>query len=385
MVGGPAAPDDERMEEQQAVPEAPPRRVLRSRSDRVVAGVCGGLGRYTGVDPVVFRIVLAVAALAGGAGVVAYAVAWLVIPEETVDGSPPARSGPGRNEVATAVLLGIGALLLFSRAFGGRGRGWDGDGGLLLVLGLIAAVWFWSREQGVASPDAVGAPPAGVVPPAGGATAPPVPASTPPPPPPPAPRSRLFLLVGSALLLLWGGAALWDVSEVGPVDLQVVLGLSLGVVGAGLVLGAWFGRARALIALGVVLTVAATLVSYVDAPVRGGVGERRWSPATPAELERSYGLTAGDAVLDLSELRLEEDREVEVRQWMGELTVIVPSDLGVDVDARVGLGELTVFDRRETGGGNRLRTTSIGGGEGPMLRLDIHLGMGELEVRRAAS
>jgi hypothetical protein len=237
----------------------------------------------------------------------------------------------------------------------------------------------------LASPDAVGAPPAGVVPPAGGATAPPVPASTPPPPPPPAPRSRLFLLVGSALLLLWGGAALWDVSEVGPVDLQVVLGLSLGVVGAGLVLGAWFGRARALIALGVVLTVAATLVSYVDAPVRGGVGERRWSPATPAELERSYGLTAGDAVLDLSELRLEEDREVEVRQWMGELTVIVPSDLGVDVDARVGLGELTVFDRRETGGGNRLRTTSIGGGEGPMLRLDIHLGMGELEVRRAAS
>src|SRR5690349_8908365 len=58
-------------------------RVLRrSRTDRVGAGVAGGLGAYFGVDPVLFRVLFAVAAFFGGAGVIAYLLAWAVIPEE---------------------------------------------------------------------------------------------------------------------------------------------------------------------------------------------------------------------------------------------------------------------------------------------------------------
>ncbi|WP_292471223.1 PspC domain-containing protein [Methanolobus sp.] len=55
----------------------------RSMSDRMVAGVCSGLGNYLGIDPVVIRLVWALATLFSmGTGILVYMVAWIVIPEE---------------------------------------------------------------------------------------------------------------------------------------------------------------------------------------------------------------------------------------------------------------------------------------------------------------
>ena len=59
-----------------------PKRLYRSRTDRKIAGVCGGLAKYMGIDPVLPRIVWVVLALAVGTGVVAYLICWLVIPLE---------------------------------------------------------------------------------------------------------------------------------------------------------------------------------------------------------------------------------------------------------------------------------------------------------------
>jgi phage shock protein C len=56
-------------------------RVRRSKTDRVVAGVCGGLGSYFGVDPLWFRLAFVVLAVGGGAGVLLYIIGWVVIPE----------------------------------------------------------------------------------------------------------------------------------------------------------------------------------------------------------------------------------------------------------------------------------------------------------------
>src|SRR4051794_24332468 len=57
--------------------------VLRRAHDRkMIAGVCEGAGRFFGMDPVVFRVVLAVLALTGGLGLVVYGVAWLLVPAE---------------------------------------------------------------------------------------------------------------------------------------------------------------------------------------------------------------------------------------------------------------------------------------------------------------
>jgi phage shock protein C len=58
------------------------RRLYRSRTDRKIAGVCGGLAAYLGIDPVIPRLTWVVFALAAGAGLLAYLIFWLVVPME---------------------------------------------------------------------------------------------------------------------------------------------------------------------------------------------------------------------------------------------------------------------------------------------------------------
>ena len=70
-------------------------RLYRSRSDRLLGGVLGGLGAYLGVDPLILRIVVALLTLMGaGALVVAYIVMWVVVPEEPVPAAPGAWQTP---------------------------------------------------------------------------------------------------------------------------------------------------------------------------------------------------------------------------------------------------------------------------------------------------
>lgn len=89
---------------------APPRQLMRARDDRVIAGVCGGLGRYLGVDPVLVRIAALLLVFAGGAGIVLYVVGWVAMPEEP-DVLEPAT--PGRTAVEApertsgALVLGL--------------------------------------------------------------------------------------------------------------------------------------------------------------------------------------------------------------------------------------------------------------------------------------
>jgi phage shock protein C len=59
-----------------------PKRLKRSKTNKVIAGVCGGVGEYFNVDPVIIRIIMLILVLGAGTGVVAYLIAWLVIPEE---------------------------------------------------------------------------------------------------------------------------------------------------------------------------------------------------------------------------------------------------------------------------------------------------------------
>jgi phage shock protein PspC (stress-responsive transcriptional regulator) len=59
-----------------------PKRLERKLNGRMLAGVCAGLADYLGVDPTLVRVIFAVLAFVGGTGVVAYLVAWALIPEE---------------------------------------------------------------------------------------------------------------------------------------------------------------------------------------------------------------------------------------------------------------------------------------------------------------
>lgn len=59
-----------------------PKRLYRSKNDRVLGGVCAGLGNFFNMDPVLIRVVWAVSFFAGGVGFLAYLIAWIIIPEE---------------------------------------------------------------------------------------------------------------------------------------------------------------------------------------------------------------------------------------------------------------------------------------------------------------
>jgi phage shock protein C len=61
------------------------RRLYRSRTDRKLAGVCGGLAQYFNTDATLMRVLFVVLALLGGPGLVIYLVLWIVVPEEPED------------------------------------------------------------------------------------------------------------------------------------------------------------------------------------------------------------------------------------------------------------------------------------------------------------
>lgn len=90
-------------------------RLRRSRDERVIAGVCGGLGIYFGVDPVWFRVAFVILAIGGGSGVLIYLISWLVIPgqrpDETLAQGPRAIGEQGP-VIAGVALVAIGLMLL---------------------------------------------------------------------------------------------------------------------------------------------------------------------------------------------------------------------------------------------------------------------------------
>lgn len=56
------------------------KRLMRSRNDRIIGGVCGGLAEYFHMDPVLVRVILVVITLMGGAGILLYLILWAVVP-----------------------------------------------------------------------------------------------------------------------------------------------------------------------------------------------------------------------------------------------------------------------------------------------------------------
>jgi len=58
------------------------KKLYRSKENRKIAGVCGGIAEYFGVDPIIVRLITLVLVLSAGGGLIAYIIAWIVVPEE---------------------------------------------------------------------------------------------------------------------------------------------------------------------------------------------------------------------------------------------------------------------------------------------------------------
>ena len=357
-------------------PEAPPRRLHRSSTDRMVAGVCGGLADYTGIDPVVFRVVFAVAAVLGGAGLAAYLVAWLVIPEEQ-QGASHAEALLRERQIPRFVLIGAGILgvLLLADLFDGFGphHFWHGGFSLIILLGL--GIWLWNRREH--RPPAPPAPTAPAIPPTPG-IATPVPPAAPMAPRPPRERSALAGVTISAALVVIGLLAAIATAGASITGGAILAG-GLITLGAGLLVGSTWGRARVLIPLAIVLTMATAVATVADVPFKGGAGDRTWRPTSTVELGSEYHLGAGHGQLDLRKLTLNgETHHVTVTLGMGHLELWLPPTATVDIKGHVGAGRIQGIGTDE-GGTDENRHVVVNGPDGRLV-LDAKVGLGFLEV-----
>ncbi len=64
------------------------KKLYRSQDQRMLGGVCGGLGEYFNIDPIIVRLIFIAFALIGGGGLLLYLIMWLLIPLEPVAGTP---------------------------------------------------------------------------------------------------------------------------------------------------------------------------------------------------------------------------------------------------------------------------------------------------------
>jgi phage shock protein PspC (stress-responsive transcriptional regulator) len=372
------------------------RRLRRSRDDKVLAGVCGGLGRSLGVDPLLLRVVVAVLVLFGGTGIVLYALGWLLLP--TDDGSPSLgaqaldrhRYRPRGRTTALAVVLAVAVTIGVVGAFGR----WDGP--ILLSLAVVGLlVWLVRRgspvspAQGADEPVAVSAPVPDAPTTAWAAAPPPPPRVAPAPPRPPRPRSHLFGATFSLVLIAVGVLAAFDVSGYEP-PAGAYPALALTLTGLGLLAGTWFGRARGLIVWGLLLALVTTVASVAGEArgVSGRAVDQRVAITTTAALPTSDEFGAGEVEYDLTGLQLaDESASMRSRIGFGQIVVVVPPDVDVTVDARTGVGGVSLFGSN-TGGINEHRTRTDYGADGPgggTLDLTLYAGFGHLEVHRATS
>ncbi|MFF7732665.1 PspC domain-containing protein [Streptomyces sp. NPDC007984] len=440
---GAAAPGDG------AVPAGPPHAFRRDRRHKTLAGVCAGLGRQCDMDPVIFRITLAVLSATGGIGLLFYGFTWLFVPYDDEENEVrKLLTGRVDGQALAAVLFALVGCGVFLSMLN--------NGGVLtfaVVLSLLlAGAGYWSRQRGAPSPDPLAAQAAADAPPE--PQAPPVLLTTPSwwrdpivkdgthiggtgylwgprdthdldvaaavnislgtrpgtprsggredipvqRPLPPQPRGPRWIGGWVFLLALLAGALgtsrTWDGHPLGT-SLQTGLACALAVLGLGIAVSAFLGRTGAGSIFLAILTAgllagAAALPKDIDTHW----ARTTWQPASVAEVRPRYDLGTGVGTLDLSKLDVSGKQTVTTRAevGMGKLRVLVPEGVTVRLDAEVGVGDLQLpgDDPKDVDvqpGRHKEMTLSPAKGveKAGTIDLDLQVGLGQAEVTRASS
>jgi hypothetical protein len=220
---------------------------------------------------------------------------------------------------------------------------------------------------------------------------PPPPVAPPPVPPTPKPpkeRSRLGAATFSMVFVALGVVAALDLSNTLHIGPSAYFFGALVTIALGLLVGAWLGRARWLILLGIALSIALGVATAAESWDQvGNVGsDVVWRASTPDEVANRYENNFGDALLDLSAVNFAgQDRQITVEVNFGTVEVILPPDVDVTARVEVGAGEASVFDNtwsgvnRPSAAVTNLGPDGVGGGR---LDLRVVVNAGDAEVHR---
>ncbi|MEU3946082.1 PspC domain-containing protein [Streptomyces sp. NPDC029526] len=435
QAAGPASPPA-------AEGDEPPHRFRRDRDHKLLGGVCSGLGRQCDMDPVIFRITLAVLSATGGVGLIFYGFAWLLVPYEDEEENEIRRLLTGRvdGHALAAVLFALVGCGVFLTMLN--------NGGVLsfaVILSiLLAGAGYWSRHRGAPGPDPLAAQAVADAPPE--PQAPPVATAYPswwrdpivkdgrhvgatgylwgpwgagahdatagvsiglapnlhksPDLPPQPPRQRGPRWIGGWIFLLallaagLGTGLTWHEHPLGT-SLQTGLAAALAVFGLGIAVSAFLGRTGAGSIILAVIT-AGLLAGASALPKDIGTDWMRttWEPASVAQIRPAYDLGTGTGTLDLSGVRVPEGKTVSTRAevGVGRVHVIVPDDVTVRLTIEVGIGDIQLPGEKkqdvDVAPGKHEEVTldpPAGVEKGGTLELDLQVGAGQAEVSRATS
>lgn len=406
----------------------------RSRDQKMISGVCGGLGRYCDIDPVIFRVVLSVLAVAGGLGLIVYGFCWLLVPLAGEDENEGRRLLSGRVEgpALTAVLCALVGCGLFLSMLN--------NGGVMsfsFMLALAAGgAGYWShhrRQAGSGGPvdpataQAVAdAPPEAKAPPTRGGPGPSWWRD-------PIVKDGTTGLAGARTGYLWGpddgpydkavaraerARRIRDRSSIGgwlflvallaaatgtrlswhsqPLGTSLEIGLAsaLAVFGLGMLVSCWYGRTGAGTAILTVVTCALlAAATALPRSVTTDWSRERWAPTSATAVRPSYEMGGGVGELKLDRFRLTDDQTVRTRAEVGagKLDVTVPRDARLKLSIRTGLGDIRLPGERgddidiEPGRERKVTLEPKGGASAAHGTLDLRLsiGLGNVEVRRS--
>jgi hypothetical protein len=219
-----------------------------------------------------------------------------------------------------------------------------------------------------------------------GGGVPPTPTLTPPIIPPKAARPREQSYLGRITIgiMLVGLGVLAILDNIPAIALEPqprhYMALAVTILGLGLIVGGFIGRARWLILLGVVLVPTMLFSPVFEYDWNTESFDRTVAPGTFAELENSYSLDVGTLVIDLSELPWDgEVVELDVRVDAGNIEILIPDEVGVVGEATVDVGRVAGLGRESSGLGNPTIELDEPGALGTV-ELDAAVDVGNIEI-----
>ncbi|MDF9279545.1 PspC domain-containing protein [Arthrobacter sp. EH-1B-1] len=347
-------------------------RVTRGQ-DRWIGGVATGISARTGLDVVLVRGLFVVLAIFGGIGLLAYGLAWALLPEP--DGRIHAESaarGSWTSGMTGALVVSLLGLWRPNAPFFGNTGGFGGFIWSLFWIGVAVFIVYWisnanrnrNSNDGAGTGSATGTAPTDVYsmapPPTRpfiGPTRPPVKAVAKASAPRPT-GADVAIFLGGALLL---AALVLVLDYVGVLALGgsvIAVALATGVVvlGLGIVLLGIRGRTSGGLGFLAAVGIAATVLSSAS-PVTGNwvlADHGRWSITAASPASEGYTVVVGQGRVDLTGLAdITEDVIIPVNAAAGNVGILVPEGVPVDVRSRLALSSTEVVSAGET--------TSVGG------------------------
>lgn len=365
-------------------------RLMRDSSDKVLTGVCSGLGRHTGIDPILFRIGFIALIFAGGTGVLLYIALAVLMPRD--DGRQVWSRGIGRPRVEPEIRpeMRIGdrereqtVAYLSAAHTEGRLDLAEYDERVASAYQAKIASDLMQLTSDLVLADHLHPAPFSTKP-AHDRSAPPA--------VPRGPRSPVPGLTVAILLIGAGVVAFGERYGNWSLDPSTYFGIAVALVGAALVVsafGPWRRSKGGLISLGVMLSFGLFATSAVES--QGGFGEasfgeRSYRPASVEQVRDTYQVLMGQGTLDLTGLQFDSDdpTDIRVEVTMGNFEILIPRDVDIEINGEASFGSVSAFGNRDVFDGYYQ-----GSGEGPdvganepELILDLDVRFGNAEVTR---